>query len=96
MSVMAISVTDGTHMVSPELWVLPMLSRTLGILFRRVNAIIIRRIGMLDTSLVLVVTSIPTSLIPSLTLLIIRGRLVREVLLCVDLTCRIRRSRGLI
>ena len=48
--------------------------------------------GLLETSLSLLVSMIPTSFIPSLPLLVIGDRLVREVLLCVDLSQRSRRS----
>ena len=94
MSVMAISVIDGTHMVSLQLLVLPKLSGTLGILCSRLDILIVQRVGLLATSLSFVVISIPTFLIPSLPLLVIEGRLLREVMMCVELSCRSKRSRG--
>ena len=94
MSVMVVGITNGTQMVSLQLWVLPRSSRMLRILCRGVNSIVVWRVGLFSTSLRLVVTSIHTFLIPSLPLLVIGGGLVREVLLCVDLSWRSRRSRG--
>ena len=66
----------------------------LGILCKRVVVAIVRSISLLATSLLLVVTSIPTYLIRSLPLFDIRSGLVREVLLCIEMSCRSRRSRG--
>ena len=73
-------------MVIPQLWVIPRSIGTLGILCRGIDSLIVRRFGLLATSLRLVVTPIPTSFISSLPLLVIGGGLIREVLLCVDLS----------
>ena len=61
---------------------------------QEVQTIVVCRVVLLATSMGLVVASIPTSFILSLSLFVIGGRLVREVLLCVDLSHRNRRSRG--
>ena len=86
MCVMALSATYGTHMISPQLWVFSRSIGMLGILCRGFNSIIVRRVGLLATSLRLFVALIPTSLVPSLTLFIIGVGLVREILMCVDLS----------
>ena len=71
MCVMAVSVTNCAQMVTPKLWVITMSSGMLGILCRGGGSVIVRRVGLLATSLRLVVTPIPTFLIPSLPLLVI-------------------------
>ena len=62
MSVMVIGVTDNAHMISLQLWVLPRSSKMLGILYRRLDSIIVYRVVLLVSYLWLVVTLIPTSL----------------------------------
>ena len=81
MCVMDISVTYGTWMISTQLWFLPRSSSTLGILCMWFGFVIVQRVGLLETYLRLVFTPIPTSLSSSLTLLVIGGRLITEVLL---------------
>ena len=65
MCVMAVSVTHGAHTVSPQLWVLSRSSGTLGILCREVKFINVQGVGLFYTSLRMVVTPIPTSLLSS-------------------------------
>ena len=86
MCVMVVSVTNGKIMVSMQLWVLPMSRWMLGVRCRGIGSIVIWRVGLLANSLRLVVSLIPTSFISSLSLLVIGGRLIGEVLLCIDMS----------
>ena len=92
MCIMAVSVTNCAWMVSTQFWVLPRFRVMLGILCRGVGSIIVQSVGLLATSLRLVVTLIHTSSSSSLPLLVIRGGLIREVAMCVDLSRGSRRS----
>ena len=92
MCIMVISVTNGAQMVSPRLRVLPRSRWMLWILCSEIISVVIRRVGLLDTSLRLVFSSIPTSQFSSLPLLFIGGGLIRDVLLSIDLSLRNRRS----
>ena len=64
----------------------------LEILCRGVGFIIVWRVWLFATSSRLVFTSIPTSLSSSLPLLVIGGGLIREVMLSVGFSLRIKRS----
>ena len=66
----------------------------LGVLCMGIDSVVIRRVGLLSTSLRLVVSLVPTSLSSSFPLLVIGGKFIREVLLSVDLCLGNRRSRG--
>ena len=94
MGVIAISIANGAQMVSPQLWVIPRSSGKLGILCKGFNIVVVWRLDLLTTSLSLIITFIPTSLIPSIPLLVIHGDLVREVLLCIEISSRSGRIQG--
>ena len=64
------------------------------ILCRGISSIVVWRVGLLATSLRLVVYLVPTSLSSSLPLLVTRGGLIKEVLLSIDLSLGNRRIRG--
>ena len=69
--IMAVSITNGTLMVSLQLRVLPRYRGTLGILCRKFDTIFVWRVGLLATFWSLVVSPIPSSLVLSLPLLVI-------------------------
>ena len=92
--IVVVSVTNGAQMVSPQLRVLPRSRWMLGVLCRVICSTFIQRVRLLATSLRLVVSLIPTSFSSSLPLLVIGGRLIREVMLSIDLSLRNRRTQG--
>ena len=92
--IMVISVTNGAQMVSLQLRVLSKSGWTLGILCGGVGFVVVWRVRLLATSLRLVVSPVHTTMSSSLPLLVIGVGFIREVLLCIDLSLRSRRSRG--
>ena len=81
MCIMVISVTNGALMVSPQLRVISMSRRTLGILCKGIFFVVVRRVGFFSTSLRLVVSLAHNPFSSYLSLLVIGGGLIREVML---------------
>ena len=94
MCIMDASVTNGARMVHLQLRVIPRSRWMLGILCRCIGSIIIQKVGFLATSLRLVISSIPVSLLSSLPLLVIGGRLIRKVPQNIDFSLEKNRSQG--
>ena len=92
--IMAINVINGPQMVSLKLRVLPRSRWNLGVLCRGISSFLIGRVRLLTHPLRFVVSLVPTSQSSSLPLLVIRGRLIREVMMSVDMSLRNMRSRG--
>ena len=78
MCIMIVSVTNGAWMAGPQLRVLPRPRWMVGVLCRGINVVVIHRVGLLASSLRLVFSLIPTSLLSSLPFLGITTGLIRE------------------
>ena len=88
--IMAINITNGTHMVNIKLRVLPRSKWMLGVLCKGICIVVIRRVGLLTSPLRLVVSPVPTSLSFSLPLFVIGGMLIGKVLLSINLSLNMR------